>query len=175
MFNQTCRNCKYAPVSAWKKPCDNCWPNGGFRFWEPGESRKLSAYFSHSIRGMKGNAATQEDMDANNQKAIDAANQIRKYFPGFDLYVPAEHDEVLSILYRTGAVTIGELLDADCEVMRKRDFLIVYVPDGFVSNGMMTEVQAAQKASMPIFILASTRTEDLDLLGAFIVERFLRG
>lgn len=137
-------------------------------------SKKLSAYLSHSIRGIKGEAATQEDMDVNNQKAIDAASQIRRYFPGFDLYVPAEHDEVLNILYQTDAVTIGGILDADCEVIRRRNFLIVYVPDGFISNGMRVEIQAAEKANMPIFILASTYTEDLDLLGMFIVEKFLR-
>lgn len=133
----------------------------------------LRAYLSHPIRGPKGSTATQEDMDTNNQAAIKFANTIRQHFPALDLYVPAEHDEALNILWRENYITIDELLWADCRVLAKRDFLIAYVPYGFVSSGMSKEINYAQKHNIPYHVLAGDNDE-MHTLAHFIETHFLK-
>lgn len=108
----------------------------------------LRAYLSHPIRGAKGAVATQEDMEANNRKAIEFAWQLRARFPGLDLYVPAEHDEFVMHAYMAGYLTEQEILDVDCTILRKCDLLIVYMPDGHVSSGMSREIAEAALRGM---------------------------
>jgi len=132
----------------------------------------LRAYLSHPIRGPKGEDATPEDMAANNQAAIRFADTIRLFFPNLDLYVPAEHDEVLAILYQKGDITINQLLEADCEALAKRDFLLVYAPGGLVSSGMSKEIEFAETHNIPHRILTEADARRMEVLARFIEVNF---
>ena len=121
-----------------------------------GRSLCLGPIFSHPIRGSKGAAATQEDIEANNRQAMRFAAELRAEFPNLDLYVPAEHDEFVLRTYETHLLNEAEILAVDCDLLLKRDFLIVYVPDGHLSSGMMQEITAAQVSHKPIVLTAGS-------------------
>ena len=135
----------------------------------------LRAYLSHPIRGKKGKDATPGDIAANNQAAIQFADTVRWRFPALDLYVPAEHDEALTIFLHKGYITIDQLLEADCEVLAKRDFLLVYTPTSLISSGMFREMQFAVIHNIPFCILPAASRPWMRLLGHFIEVNFLKG
>ena len=127
-------------------------------------------YLSHAIRGNKGNNATREDMEKNLQKAIKAGQEIKAYlldwermegFPSVDLYVPAEHDEVLSYIYHQSWITIEQLLEADCAILDRCDLLIILGTQ--ISSGMKVEVDYAQTHNIPIYMIGYV---DKDTMGA---------
>ena len=101
---------------------------------------KFSIYLSHSIRGIKGSAATHEDMDANNQKAINFGAELKQAFPDIDFYIPAEHDEFVLVAYERHYISESNILNVDCTIINTRDMVLAWSPDQFISNGMMTEL-----------------------------------
>lgn len=109
------------------------------------EPDKTRAYMCHSIRGRKGVDATEDEMNANNDKAIEAGERLRNEHLGIDVYVPGDHDEFVTIGYRTGNLTEKQILDIDCEIVEQRDAIIMYTEDGYLSRGMVTEVRYAKK------------------------------
>lgn len=111
-------------------------------------------YLSHPIRGRNGTEATERDIGANNLRAIRMGNAIRAFFPWIELYVPAEHDEVLSYLYLAGALFIEDLLEADCDVINKCDGVISFQPEFYESSGMRVEREYAEAHGIPVFTLA---------------------
>lgn len=111
------------------------------------------AYMSHPIRGMKGAAATEADMEANNQLAIGFAKTLRAAFPALDIYVPAEHDEFVLIAYQQQRLSESDILDTDVAILKRRDILIAYIPERHISNGMMREIHEAQWAGIPVVFL----------------------
>lgn len=136
---------------------------------------RISCYLSHSIRGKKGKDATREDMDANNEKAIEFAKRLRIWFPKLDLYAPAEHDEFVIEAFMHGFITESNILVTDCNILLKRDFLLVYTPDGFISNGMGVEIGCAQRYNKPVHYIAGYASDQLCNLKHFIDQNFLRG
>ena len=127
-------------------------------------------YLSHKIRGNKGDDATLEEMERNLQMAIKAGQEMKAYFldwermegfPKVDLYVPAEHDEVLSFIYHKGWITIKQLLEADCALLEKCDLLIVLGTQ--ISKGMKVEIDYAQTHNIPIYMIGYV---DKDTMGA---------
>lgn len=117
----------------------------------------MKCYFSHPIQGKKGKDATREDMDANNQRAIKAAKQIRSFFPEIDFYVPAEHDEFVIEAYTQKSLTVEQILEADKAIVRKCDFLVAYMADDYLSNGMIKEVIEACDNRIPVFFWVKSR------------------
>lgn len=115
-------------------------------------SKIITAYLSHAIRGSKGEAATTEDMVANDAKAKTVGNWLCLAFPELELYVPGNHDEFVKIAYRKGYITIDQILDVDCDILLKRDLLIVHDHEHHISGGMQVEINAAEKAGMPMVI-----------------------
>lgn len=113
-------------------------------------SNKIRVYISHSIRGKFGNAATNKQMEANNQKAIDFGKQIAAEFPNIDFYIPGEHDEFVLIAYNKDYLTEKQILDVDCNIVSRCNFLVVYSPDDFISKGMKVEVDYATFHNIPI-------------------------
>lgn len=109
----------------------------------PAPPSVVTAYLSHPIRGKDGSAATQETIGENNTKAIKIAAKLRQEIPGLEIYCPAEHDQVLSILYRKKQISIENLLAADCDIVEEKDLLLIYVPDEYVSSGMRQEIDHA--------------------------------
>lgn len=116
---------------------------------------KVKAYFSHSIRGKKGPAATDEDMGKNCDEAMEVATWIREVAPQIDLYVPAEHEDFVSICYREKYLTERQILDVDCEILAKRDFHIVYEKDGWLGGGIAVEIDEARRNGMAIFYVSN--------------------
>jgi len=113
-------------------------------------SNKIRAYVSHSIRGKFGSNATDVQMQANNQKAINFSKQLAKEFPNIDFYTPGEHDELVLIAYRRGLLTEEQILDIDCEIISRCSFLIVYSPDDYTSKGMLTEIDYCVLNKIPV-------------------------
>ena len=113
-------------------------------------SNKIRAYISHSIRGKMGKDATNEYMEANNQKAIEFGKLMSKEFPTVDFYVPGAHDELVLIAYRKGYLTEEQILDVDCEIISKCNFMVVYSPDDYVSKGMQVEIDHCVKHHIPV-------------------------
>jgi len=111
---------------------------------------KIRAYVSHSIRGKFGSAATNEQMEANNQKAISFGKQLAKEFSGISFYIPGEHDEFVLIAYQKGDLTETQILDIDCDIVSRCNFLVVYSPDDYISKGMQIEIDHCVFNNIPV-------------------------
>lgn len=125
------------------------------------------AYISHSIRGKLGVIATPESMAENNRKAHEAAVLMRCILPEVCLYVPGEHDEAISLLYQDGRLKEGDILWADCEIIRTCNLLIAWAPDDFISTGMRIELDFAEEQNIPVFIIQNV--EDLQTIKPIIL------
>lgn len=130
----------------------------------------IKVYLSHSIRGKFGADATDEQMKINCDKAIAFTSLLRKKFPELDIYCPAEHDLFIVIAYRKKYLSEKQILDVDCEIVKNCDVLFVYCPDGYLSRGMMIEIQYAQKNDIPVLIL----TDFMCLENKPLIKRFLK-
>lgn len=113
-------------------------------------SSKIRAYVGHSIRGKFGNAATNEQMEANNQRAIKFGRRLAKEFPNIDFYIPGYHDEFVLIAYQKGDLTETQILDIDCVIISRCNFLVVYSPDDYISKGMQIEIDHAIFDNIPV-------------------------
>jgi len=111
---------------------------------------KIRAYVSHSIRGKFGKDATFEQMEANNKKAIGFGKELVKEFPNIDFYVPADHDEFVLEAYKRGYVGEKEVLDVDCVIISKCNFIVVFSPDDYISKGMQIEIDHAVFNKIPV-------------------------
>lgn len=111
---------------------------------------KIKVYMSHPIRGKGGSKTTYEEMKANNQKAIVKGKDIQSCFPELDVYIPAEHDEFVIIAYQKDYITIDQLLDVDCEIVKKCKLLLVYNWENCLGGGMKREVECAKEHNIPV-------------------------
>jgi hypothetical protein len=111
---------------------------------------RTRAYVSHSIRGKHGPSATDEQRKDNSDKAIVFGNLLREEFPIIDFYIPGEHYEIDTISFRKGYMTEKQILDIDCEIISRCNFMIVYSPDDYVSRGMQIEIDHAVFSHIPI-------------------------
>jgi hypothetical protein len=89
-------------------------------------------------------------MQENCRRAAEFAQRVRELFPMLDLYVPGENDEFVQKAYRMGVLTEGEILAVDFELIRDRDFLMVYAPDLYESSGMREEIAFADSIRKPV-------------------------
>jgi hypothetical protein len=123
--------------------------------WEPEKmpTNKVRIYLSHSIRGVKGADATDEDMRSNNLRATNFGIQLRAIFPDIDFYVPGDGDEFVMIAYRKKYLDENKILDVDCEIVDACNAILVFAPDQFVSNGMMVEIQHANATHKPVLLI----------------------
>ena len=111
----------------------------------------MKIYVSHSIRGKYGNNATNEQMKANCAKAMQFAKLLRLNCTGIEYYVPAEHDEWITLAFQQGIITDTQILSIDCDILDTRDGLLVYTPDGYISGGMTTEIVYAKEFGIPTY------------------------
>lgn len=121
---------------------------------------KISAYVSHSIRGKHGKNATNEQMQANNQKAIEFGKKLKEQFPTVDFYIPGEHDEFVLLAYRKNLLNEHQILDIDCDILAKRNLLIAFCPDDYVSKGMFRESNEAERLHIPVFHVYSNNMNE---------------
>jgi hypothetical protein len=125
-----------------------------------------TVYLSHSIRGKYGKDATEEQMQANNNRAIAFGNELKVKYPSVDFYVPGEHDEFVLYAYKHNYLTEQQILDVDCRILEKRSMLVVYVPNGYISNGMRVEIDHAQLCGIPVFYIGNIEE-------TYVIDRFL--
>ena len=113
---------------------------------------KIRVYISHPIMGSKKEKATKEDMVENNNKAIIFGSLLQCKFPNVDFYIPAVGDEFVMMAYETGLLTIEQILEIDCKLLSKRNILLNYIPDQYISDGMLKENMCAQECGIPILM-----------------------
>lgn len=127
-----------------------------------------SIYVSHSIRGIKGADATHQDMLNNNLKAMEFAKELRLAFSDIDFYVPAEHDEFVMTAYEEDYLGENAILNVDCCIINSRDMVLVWAPDQFISNGMMTELIHASVTGKEIAVVRNIHEAQLVIDAALI-------
>lgn len=110
----------------------------------------IRAYISHTIRGKYGVGATDVQRKENSDKCISFGNALRKEFPMIDFYIPGEHHEIDTISFRKGYMTEEQILDIDCEIISRCNFIVIFSPDDYVSTGMQIEIDHAIKSSIPV-------------------------
>ena len=69
-------------------------------------------YLSHSIEGHDG------DVIGNCQRAQTVLRKLEKCYPDIKWYVPGRFNLVIDILHKQGSVTVPQILEADCEILR---------------------------------------------------------
>jgi len=107
--------------------------------------RRIKAYLSHPIRGLKGANATVEDMEMNNYKAIYLGNILRAAFPNLDLHIPAEMEDFVSKAYHLNVIDESTILKVDCDIISDCDLVIFYNHQYRYSNGMQVEYNHARE------------------------------
>jgi hypothetical protein len=112
----------------------------------------MRVYLSHSITGPKGSAATKEDMKENCDKAKLVAKTLRAIYPEVEFYVPAESENFVGKAYTKGYLTIAQILEIDCDIIRECDAVIFYNIEG--SNGCKIELECTQNECIPYAIIA---------------------
>lgn len=135
---------------------------------------KIRIYISHSIRGKMGNNATDVYTNANNQKAIEFCEQLEIVFSKIDFYCPGRMDEFVLIAFNSGYLTEREILDVDCCIVSRCNFVIAYSPDGFISNGMQVEIDYANKHDIPVLVIRDTCVNSLGTIHRHI-EHLMKG
>ena len=137
--------------------------------------KRIRIYMSHPIRGVKGPAATDADMQANNTAAMRAASVIRQvlqpledqYECEIEVYCPADHDEFVLIAYRRGYLYEGAILEIDCIIVQRCQALIWYSGLG-PSKGAEIEEKCADMNGIPVHELCSLDTGELKCLKSFM-------
>ena len=114
---------------------------------------KIKCYISHSIRGKYGKSATTEQMIENNQKAIEFYQKLQKKFPTVDFYCPGFHDEFVMVAFTEGYMNEKQILAVDCIIIGRCNCIVNYVPDGYLSDGMMVENIHGQLNGMPVLVM----------------------
>lgn len=130
---------------------------------------KISAYFSHSIRGQSGKDATDAEVEKNCKVAERVAAWIRENIPEIDLYVPAEHEDFVAICWREKYLSEDQILEIDCKILGKQDFHIVYEVDGWLGGGIGIEINHAKKIGKLIFYI--THLDEVTLAALRVVVR----
>lgn len=113
-------------------------------------SNDIKVYISHSICGKMGKGATKEYMDANNKKAIAFGKTLGEEFPNIDFHIPGAYEDFVGPAYRKGHLTREQILDVDCDIISRSNFIIVFAPDDYISGGMKVEIDYATLHSIPI-------------------------
>ena len=113
---------------------------------------KIRVYISHTIRGKYGVKATDKQRIENSERCILFGNALRKEFSNISFYIPGEHHEIDTISYRKGYMTEEQILDIDCEIISRCNFLVVFSPDDFISKGMKIEIDYAVDNNIPVIV-----------------------
>ena len=106
---------------------------------------KKKIYCSHSIQGKYGKDATEQQMIDNCNKAKVFVSHLRQCFPEFEFYLPADHELFVHKTYQMKLLSIKQILDVDCNIVKECDGILAYAFDGHISNGMRVEIDYAQK------------------------------
>ena len=138
--------------------------------WISEHNRKLGyrirLYMSHPIRGSKVNGATLSDQLSNSQIAKDAGFEIMTKIDCLDIYTPGNAEDFVGLTYSKGLLTDTQILDLDCEILKKCDGLICY--DFDTSKGVEIEVAYAKKNNIPILRFKELNAQTIDNIEKFV-------
>ena len=130
----------------------------------------MKFYLSHPIRGEKGDKATADDIQYNNEAAIGIANYIRKHITSnIDVHVPAEMENFVYTAYNMGVLDEHQILAVDCKIIESCDAVLIYAPFGNVVSGRKVELDHAIRCYIPVFIF-----EDAQIAVEMIAQFVLR-
>jgi len=132
----------------------------------------VKIYLSHSIRGVKGSAATQTDMKNNCDRIKGIANTMREQIaPEVEIYVPAEHEDFVGIAFRDEYLSEKSILEIDCKIIGETcNAVIVNVPeDDELQGGRLVEYNYAIEKGIPVCVF-STLDVAIDFIAAVIME-----
>lgn len=91
-------------------------------------------YLSHRITGN-----TPEEMKQNCQDAIRFAEGLRYHFPDVQFYVPAEFEPFVAKAYAKNKLSVEDILEIDCDIIKKDCTAAIFYIPTFVSSGMRVE------------------------------------
>lgn len=115
-------------------------------------------YLSHSIRGKYGANATHTQMKENCNRAILIANVLRATFPSIEIYVPAEHEDLVNLAFSHDYLNEKKILHLDCHVIDGCEGVIIYVPEGdTLQGGRLIEFDHATKQGKSAFVFAEVK------------------
>lgn len=116
----------------------------------------IRIYLSHPIRGPLKNKATSEDMNRNCEAARQLAIKLREAmdFIDVDIYVPADYEEFVSRAYRSGIISVANILRVDCMIIREKynDLVMIYAPFGPPVEGCRIEKKCAEENNIPVVV-----------------------
>ena len=131
--------------------------------------RKTKVYLSHPIRGFMGRAATLDVMTRNNDKAIAWGRELWAYFGSqLEVYIPAEHDEFVLIAHEKNYLDIHQILDVDCDIVAKREAVIVADWESHISGGMQREINHANSLDIPVWFFNKIDIDSLEQMEIFL-------
>lgn len=127
----------------------------------------IRIYISHCIRGMKGKDATHADMFANNNRAIEFEKFLAARFQGIEFYVPGKHDEFVLIAFQEKFLDETEILAIDCKIVDRCEAVLAYIPEQYISNGMLIEIMHAQRTGRTV-LFAKDETGAEEVMNNFL-------
>lgn len=117
----------------------------------------MKVYLSHSIRGKYGKDATPSQMKANCDRVLKVAEEISAVLPSVELYIPAEHEDFVSIAYRDKYLNEQQILEIDCKIIDGCNGVIIYCPpDDPINGGRTIEREHAIATSKPLLIFQAS-------------------
>ena len=119
----------------------------------------MRVYLSHAMRGKAGEGASVDAQAKNCAAAIEVAWKLRHmYGRKLDLYVPAETEPFVQDAYDHGMLTVKQILDVDCRVLKRCDAMIVWVPEGDeLQGGRLIEYNYAVANNIPVAVFTTVK------------------
>jgi hypothetical protein len=133
---------------------------------EHANNRIIRAYLSHPIRGSKNSNASKDQQLINSQRAIEAAEFIRKFIPNLQIYCPGHAERFVHYTYADKLLTDAQILDIDCKIINECDVLLVY--DFDKSAGVKIEIEYAVSRGIPVLRFKELNGKTIDDIREFI-------
>ena len=134
----------------------------------------MKVYLSHSIRGKRGNAATNTDMKECCDAAIAVGQQLRDAIPSLELYIPGEHEfPPVGYLLKKGYITVDQILEIDNMIIDESEAVVIYVPTGDeIQGGRLIEFEHAFETDKPVVVFDEN---EIDGTIKWLAHLILRG
>lgn len=119
----------------------------------------MRIYVSHSIRGalpLAPGETIEDRCRQNNKLACIAGTILRRKYPAVHWYVPGEYDDFPIKALAMGLLTVDELLDIDCEIVRECQGVLFINWEGQYSSGMLRELRFARNHNIPVLSIEPT-------------------
>lgn len=129
---------------------------------------EIKLYLSHPVRGSFGSVATTNEQLSNSGKAKKVAFEIMTAIPHLDLYVPGAAEDFVVLTFTKGLLTDEQIIEIDCEILEKRDGLLVYTFDK--STGVDKEIKKAKELGKPIYTFTELNSRVIEEIKVFVKE-----